>query len=603
MRKEIIVVMACLAVLMGCQAERTVPDTQLDVVKALPPLDGNDICKVTNPGTGGGILIKGFIINGPIANLGWYVLINSTGIIECVDNDCSSSPSAATATIIDCNDASVSPGLINPHDHINWNISWPDLSATYRYDQRNDWRNGCREHTELKSYSDTDKRRVAWNELRQAISGTTSVAGSGGVAGLLRNFNKDGYLQEWPSAKMADLKVDYNVFPLADYNHTQFETSCTGYSDRRDTPAVLHNDCYIPHVAEGVDYVARNEFLCLSGRLSDRRAGSYDLVNTVSAFIHTVGTLAPDAKRMSDRKNTVIWSPRSNVSLYGNTAQIHLYKTLGVPLALSTDWLPSGSMNMLRELNCALSLNNTYFANTLSNTELWQMVTNSAAYAVKAHDRIGRLSPGYVADIAIFNSYSPGWPDAFFSVVNATSEDVALVLKAGRPLFGESAVVNALRSKDPCYKMETMCGLDRSVCLPEYLGTYDELAKHNLIQNSPITNAPSYRLYYCKGETPKGEPSCTPYRQIPDKVCGNYTGEPTTNDIDGDGIPNDLDNCPSIFNPPRPLDGAYEKASGCKQANCDGDTFGDACDSDPFSGGSTCSYYQPKLAIGNVCAN
>jgi len=46
-------------------------------------------------------------------------------------------------------------------------------------------------------------------------------------------------------------------------------------------------------------------------------------------------------------------------------------------------------------------------------------------------------------------------------------------------------------------------------------------------------------------------------------------------DLDGDGIANEEDNCPMVFNPPRPVDGS-------KQSDQDGDGLGDPCDPCPL---------------------
>ncbi len=78
----------------------------------------------------------------------------------------------------------------------------------------------------------------------------------------------------------------------------------------------------------------------------------------------------------------------------------------------------------------------------------------------------------------------------------------------------------------------------------------------------------SYPLFFCKGETPKDEPSCVPYRDT-------YPNGISATDRDGDGVPDATDNCPSVFNPPRPLDGTA-------QADVDGDGKGDACDAKPL---------------------
>ncbi|MCU1277878.1 MAG: Metal dependent amidohydrolase, partial [bacterium] len=47
-------------------------------------------------------------------------------------------------------------------------------------------------------------------------------------------------------------------------------------------------------------------------------------------------------------------------------------------------------------------------------------------------------------------------------------------------------------------------------------------------------------------------------------------------DADGDGIPDAMDNCPTTFNPIRPVDNGV-------QPDADGDGRGDACDACPLT--------------------
>jgi cytosine/adenosine deaminase-related metal-dependent hydrolase len=102
-----------------------------------------------------------------------------------------------------------------------------------------------------------------------------------------------------------------------------------------------------------------------------------------------------------------VWTPRSNVTLYGNTAVVTAAKRLGVNIALGTDWIPTGSMNMFRELTCADELNSIYYDNTFTDRDLWRMVTINAARALHADEVIGSIDEGLVADIAIYDAKTP----------------------------------------------------------------------------------------------------------------------------------------------------------------------------------------------------
>src|SRR5207249_1192172 len=74
---------------------------------------------------------------------------------------------------------------------------------------------------------------------------------------------------------------------------------------------------------------------------------------------------------------------------------------------------------------------------------------------------------------------------------------------------------------------------------------------------------------------------CVPAR--PMSVAGStiYSGAPSPGDRDGDGVPDATDNCPTVFNPVRPVDGG-------KQADADGDGLGDACDPCPLDASNQC---------------
>ncbi|MCA9701431.1 MAG: thrombospondin type 3 repeat-containing protein, partial [Myxococcales bacterium] len=93
-----------------------------------------------------------------------------------------------------------------------------------------------------------------------------------------------------------------------------------------------------------------------------------------------------------------------------------------------------------------------------------------------------------------------------------------------------------------------------------------------------VEAAVTYPLFYC-GE-PEDEPSCVPWRPV------EFPDGPTADDLDGDGVPNDVDNCPMVFNPvfTTPTVTYYDE-----QPDEDGDDLGDVCDPCPYDAGNTCT--------------
>src|SRR5262249_34591336 len=158
-------------------------------------------------------------------------------------------------------------------------------------------------------------------------------------------------------------------------------------------------DAYEPHTSEGIDATAHNEFLCQSSTSYDATAPgvSDNLVLGKTTMIHGIGLTAADFGAMAAAGTGLIWSPRSNITLYGDTAGVTVASRLGVNIALGTDWMPTGSMNLLRELKCADGFNSRYLGSYFSDKQLWAMVTSNAASATKMDDTIGVLAPGRFA--------------------------------------------------------------------------------------------------------------------------------------------------------------------------------------------------------------
>ena len=59
------------------------------------------------------------------------------------------------------------------------------------------------------------------------------------------------------------------------------------------------------------------------------------------SLIHGVAITPERFREMAANGVGLIWSPRSNVELYGDTANVAAAKAAGVKMALAPDWSPT----------------------------------------------------------------------------------------------------------------------------------------------------------------------------------------------------------------------------------------------------------------------
>ncbi len=577
----------------GCEPDCS--PTQYAVEQCPNAAPASSACAVT-AGNGARLFTGVVLANDKVLN-GGQVLVDGQGIIQCVGCDCSGSAAAQGATQVSCPGSVITPGLINSHDHLSFQGE-PPFFTDERYEHRHDWRVGGSAHEGHNRIDDwacpnngsCDSGAVQrWAELRQVMAGTTSVAGSGGTAGLLRNLDR---ANTGTGANQEGLGVGldgalYDTFPLGDSGGAELTSGCAYPAIR--SPSTLPTDAaYLPHVSEGISTSARNEFLCLSGQDPSGRK----LTGPRTAMIHGIGLTASDIQKVAEDRTTLIWSPRSNISLYGDTAAVPVYRALGVQVALGTDWLRSGSMNILRELRCADFLNQSLYRDALTEAQLWKMVTSGGADAMRASQRVGRLLPGLVGDLAVFrgNGMNP-----YRAIIEARSEDVVLTVRGAKALYGDQALISAL-TQEPCDAID-VCGVAKAACLQN-----DIKQSFTALRASVPTSI--YPLFTCNGLPPPNEPTCGPARSLnlptprpPSYVNLNPYVAISAEDLDGDGVANAADDCPNVFNPIRPMDNG-------KQADADGDGAGDLCDPCPLAAGATtCPAPNPEDPDGDGVAN
>lgn len=524
-----------------------------------PPQSG--ICSVT-PGDAGR-LVRGTVLlpDGIAAN--GSVLVDANGTISCAGCGCQAAEGADTATRIDCANGVISPGLIDIRDFLGFDQNVPIADSGERYERRNQWRKGLDGHTTLSISGSATASQEAWAEWRGVMAGVTSISGSTGAAAanVARNLSTSTRLDG-----LGGSVLKFDNFPLNDSGTDSPRTADCSYNTLGSPPV---SGRYLFDAAEGISAEARNEFLCLAGL----QTGSADVL-TGATVMEAIPLRASDAKAIADHSASATWTPRSDLRLYGLTSPVTLFDTEGVPLALGSTWTPTGSLQLQRELTCADSYNSTYLDHHFDDAALWRMVTANAADAAGFGAEIGRLQAGRKADIAVFDASAH---QRYRAVIEAGPADVVLVLKGGVPMFGESAVVEALGdgvTACSTFGADGVCGADRQICTLRESGVTLQTLQTQV-------GAGAYPLFFCGA--PVDEPVCKPMRDAGNEnnVAPFFTGDPAPGDADGDGVPDASDVCPNVFDPPRPSDGLV-------QADGDNDGVGDACDPCPLDAGNAC---------------
>ena len=181
-------------------------------------------------------------------------------------------------------------------------------------------------------------------------------------------------------------KIIYDVFPL--------QMSPEALADADAALSAHPRGSLLIHLGEGAphDAAAMREFAMLKGR---------GLLRPGVSLIHGVAITPEGFAEMAAAGVGLVWSPRSNVELYGDTANVAAAKAAGVHIALAPDWSPTGSVGLLGELNYASMWNQTQTPPPFSERDLVMMATANAAELVNLSGEIGSLAPGHAADLIV----------------------------------------------------------------------------------------------------------------------------------------------------------------------------------------------------------
>jgi cytosine/adenosine deaminase-related metal-dependent hydrolase len=255
------------------------------------------------------------------------------------------------------------PGLINSHDHLEFNL-YPRL-AKGPHANYVDWAAEVYQPDSLllKQQLGIPKAiRLVWGGLKNLLSGVTTVA------------HHNPY-----EPKVFGVGFPVRVVRRFGWGHSlHFSPDCA--KNYTDTPRKWP---FLMHAAEGTCDKAAAEVQTLD------EAG---LLSARTVLVHGVALDRNGVKLLRQRSTSLIWCPSSNLFTLGQTLNRNVLRS-GLTISLGTDSALTGEGDLIDELRIARGIGG------VGSKRLFEMVTTTAAAVLCLNRGEGEIMEGGIADL------------------------------------------------------------------------------------------------------------------------------------------------------------------------------------------------------------
>lgn len=299
-------------------------------------------------------------------------------------------------------DAIIFPGLINSHDHLDFNL-FPQLGDRI-YNNYTEWG----KHIHLNHRDEIEKilkipslLRSEWGLYKNLLCGVTTVVNHGERLGMKNDL----------ITVFEDIHCIHSV---------QFGK---GWKFRLNNPFKIGLPVTI-HIGEGDDWLSYQEIDQLTG---------WNLLQKKLIGIHAVAMSEDQAKKFE----AVVWCPQSNYFLLNKTARVDLLKKhtgllFGTDSTLTSDWNIWSHLQLARKTKY-VSDRSLYSAVNYNAAKIWGL-------------NCGEISVGRDADIVV--ARAKGGTSGFDSFFGICPADLLLVMHKGNIRLFDETMLAQLRKTD-----------------------------------------------------------------------------------------------------------------------------------------------------------
>ena len=360
-------------------------------------------------------------------------------------------PPAHAASPVVATGGTVYPGMIELHNHLAYD-TLPLFCIPRQYTKREEWQGtrGYRRYVSgpagvVASVPELIKATIRYVECKSLISGTTTSQGltlrAAPIKHLYRGIVRNA---EQPDAAGLD-PARPKIGDVTPDGRESFRKSLTGKGAR------------IVHLAEGLPASKAHD------HFTDLKApnGTW-AIGPKFVGIHATALEPADLAIVAGLGGSIVWSPFSNLALYGGTTDAKTALDLGMKVALGSDWSPTASKNLLNELKVARIWSDDQHIG-ITDRQLVEMVTVTPAAILGWAGSLGSLESPKLADITVIAGKGG---DAYGRLVDATESDVRLVIIGGVARYGTPALLGVL---SPIDEQAEVAGVTRAF----HLDTHD----------------------------------------------------------------------------------------------------------------------------------